>query len=212
MQELADGLDALPSGSSIGAAFESEKVRRDDLFFLAIARGAKTREELIESLRNKVPALRSNKTLADQIVDGCGGSLAGFVNCINEKHSFYESWAKRFALPPDQFETTYRPDIEELSKENPVVREFTPNLPRFRWAEAYSQTRRALLRAAVAVRLDGPTALSKYRDPYDQNSFSSGPMDGGFRLESLLKEGGVPLALSIVLSSEGQKQGPVNDK
>ena len=200
LNELASGLGALPSGFSLGTAFESEKVRRND--FLAIVQAAKTRDELIEQLLKKVPALQSNKGLAGEIVDGCGGSIKGFVNCVDQQQSFYAAWARRFALPPEQFEKTYKGEFEELARANPFVRQFTPDLSRFRWAEAYNQTRRALLQAAIAVRLDGPKALNQHPDPYNKTTFSYIPVDGGFRLESLLREGGIPISLSIVPNSE----------
>ena len=206
LNELASGLGALPSGSSLSAAFESEKVRRNE--FLGFVQGAKSRDELIEQLLKKVPVLQSNRELTGEIVDGCGGSVKGFVNCVDQQHSFYASWASRFALPAEQFEKTYQAEFEELARANPVIRQFTPALPHFRWAEAYNQTRRALLRAAIGVRLDGPKALNRYLDPYDQNPFSYIPFDGGFRLESRLSEGGIPISLSIAPNSEEQKASP----
>jgi hypothetical protein len=206
LNELASGLNALPSGSSLSTAFESEKVSRNAL--LAIAQPAKSRDELIERLLNKVPALQSNRGVAAEIVDGCGGSVKGFLHCVDQQQSFYTSWAPRFTLPPEQFEKTYKTEIEELSRANPVIRQFTPALPRFRWAEAYNQTRRALLHTAIAVRLDGPTALNQHRDPFDKNPFSYIPVDGGFRLESRLSEGGIPISLSIMPSSEERRANP----
>jgi len=206
LNELASGLGALPSGFDLGTAFESEKVRRND--FLAIAQAAKSRDELIEQLLNKVPVLRSNKELAGKIVDGCGGSVKGFVNCVEQQQSFYTSWAPRFALSPEQFEKAYKAEIEELARVNSVIRQFTPPLPRFRWAEAYNETRRALLHAAIVVRLDGPKGLNQHLDPFDQNPFSYIPIDGGFRLESRLTEGGIPISISIVPNSEERKASP----
>jgi hypothetical protein len=206
LNELASGLDALPSGSSISTAFESEKVSRND--FTAIVQGAKNRDELVERLMNKVPTLQSNRKLAGEIVDGCAGTARGFLDCVDQQQSFYSSWAPRFALPPEQFEKTYKAEIEDLSRSNPVIRVFTPALPRFRWAEAYCQTRRALLRAAIAVRLDGPAALSQHLDPYDKNPFAFIPVDSGFRLESRLSDGGASIALSLVPSAEGPKTNP----
>lgn len=206
LNELAIGIGALPSGSSLGTAFELEKLGRNDL--LAIAQVAKSRDELIEGLLNKVPVLQSNRRLAEEIVDGCGGSVKGFVNCLGKQQSFYASWAPRFTLPPEQFEKAYKSEIEEFARANPVIRQFTPSLPRFRWAEAYNQTRRALLQAAIAVRLDGSRALSQHLDPYDKNPFSYFLVDGGFRLESRLSEGGTPISLSIVPNSEERKANP----
>jgi hypothetical protein len=200
LNELAIGLDALPSGSTLGDAFEAEKVLRKDL--LPMAQGAKTRSELIERLRNGIPFLQSNEVLAAEIVDGCSGSVNGFVNCVNQQQSFYISWAPRFRLSPEQFETEYQVEIAELSKKNPLIRMLTPALQRFRWEEAYCQTRRALLHAAIAVRLHGTGALSRHLDPYDGIPFLYISVDGGFRLESLLKDNGVSLSLTIVPGTE----------
>ncbi len=206
LRELSNGLDSLPRGSNLGAALQSEKLGRND--FVAIIQTAKTRDDLIEQLLQNIPALQSNRGLAAQIVDGCGGSVKGFVNCVDQQHSFYESWAPRFTLPPEQFEKAYKVEFDELSNTNPVVRQFTPALPRFRWAEADEQTRRALLQTAIAVRLLGPEALNQHSDPYDKKPFAYTAVDGGFRLESRLTDGVIPISLSIVPSSEQQKAIP----
>jgi len=203
LQELTTGINALPSGSDIRIAFESEKLSRNDI--LAGLQGAKARDELIEGLLRNIPFLKSNRVLAAQIVDGCGGSVKGFTDCVDQQQSFYLSWALRFTLPPEQFEKAYKAEFDELSKANPVVRQFTPALPRFRWAEAYEETRRALFHTAIAVRLDGTKALSVCLDPYDQKPFTYTALDGGFRLESRLTDGGIPISLSIVPSAEDRK-------
>ena len=200
LHELTRGLNTLPSGSNLTSALETEKLSRNEL--LAIGQNTKTRDELIERVLHDVPALQSNRALAVKIVDGCGGSVKGFVNCVDQQHAFYVSWAPRFTLPPEEFEKAYKKEFDELSNANPVIQQFTPALPRFRWAEAYEQTRRALLRAAIAVRLDGPEALCRYIDPSDKKSFTYTPVDGGFRLESRLTEGGIPISLSVVPSIE----------
>lgn len=206
LKELAMSLDGLPAGSSLGDAFESEKVHRNDL--LPIAQRAKTRDELIEHLLSRIPFLQSNKELATEIVDGCGGSVKGFEKCVDQEQSFYAAWSSRFGSSPEQFEAEYKAEVEELSKTNPVIRLMTLALPRLRWAEAYSQTRRALLRAAIDVRLDGPRALNRHVDPYDGKQFSYTLVNDGFRLESRLKdEQGVPLSLGIGPSTEERGAG-----
>jgi len=206
LQELASSLNALPSGSNLSTAFESEKLSRNDL--LAVVQDAKSRDEVIEHLLHDIPALQSNRGLAAQIVDGCGGSVKGYVNCVDQQHSFYVSWAPRFRLPPEQFEKTFKIEFDELSKTNPVLRQFTPALPRIRWAEAYEQTRRALLHAAIAIQLEGPKVLNQQLDPYDKKPFTYTATDGGFRLESRLADGGIPISLSILLNSEERKAIP----
>jgi len=200
LQELAIRLDALPSGSNLGKALEDEKVASNGL--LVISDGAKSREQLTERLLAMAPYLGSNRALVAEIIDGCGSSITGFVKCIEQQESFCASWAKRFAVSPEQFEKEYASEWEPLSKSNPVIRVMTPNLPRFRWREAYEQTRRALLRAAIAVQIDGPRALDQNSDPYDGKPFSYKSNGQGFRLESHLKEGNKPLSISV--GGEGQ--------
>jgi hypothetical protein len=206
LQKLASGLNALPIGSNLSTAFESEKLSRNDL--LAVVQDATSRDGLIEHLLHDIPALQSNRELAAQIVDGCGGTVKGYMNCVDQQHSFYVSWAPRFELPPEQFEKTYKTEFDELSKTNPVVRQFTPALPRIRWTEAYEQTRRALLHAAIAVQLEGPKVLNQELDPYDKKPFTYTAVDGGFRLESRLVDGGIPVSLSILPNSDERKAIP----
>jgi len=195
LNQLTTGLDALPRGSNVSRAFETEKLQRNDL--LPLAEVANSREGLIEELLKRIPALQSNNALAVEIVDGCGGSVNGFATCVRQQESFYASWAPLFTLPPDQFESRYKSEIEVVSKTNAVIRVFTPNLPRFRWAEAYCETRRALLKVAINIRLNGPNALKQVLDPYDRTLFSYVPVEGGFQLKSHLNDGGTPISLVI---------------
>jgi len=207
LHELSSGLKALPRGSNLSTAFESEKLSRNNVL-LALVEGAKTRDELTEQLLHNIPALGSNRGLAAEIVDGCGGSVKGYVSCVDRQHSFYASWAPRFVLPPEEFEKAYKVEFDGLPKTNPVDRQFTPALWRFRWAEAYEQTRRALLHTAIAVQLEGPRVLNQHLDPYDQRPFTYTAVDGGFRLESRLADGGVPISLVILPNSEERKTIP----
>jgi hypothetical protein len=193
----------LPNGSDLKTALESEKLTRNDI--LDSVQDATTRDELIEGLLRHIPVLKSNRDLAAQIVDGCGGSVRGFTHCIDQQQSFYVSWASRFTLPPEEFEKAYKPEFDSLSKANPVVWQFTPALPRFRWTEAYEETRRALLHTAIAVRLDSPRAVSLSLDPYNRKPFTYIALGEGFRLESQLVEGGIPISLSIVPGAEDRK-------
>jgi hypothetical protein len=206
LRGLETAIDALPQGSDLKIAFAAEKLDRNDI--LASVQGATTRDELIEALLRTIPVLKSNRELTEQIVDGCGGSLKGFTHCVDQQQSFYLSWAPRFTLPPEEFEKAYKVEFASLSKTNPVVWQFTPALPSFRWAEAYAQTRRALLHTAIAVRLDGPKALNLSPDPYDRKPFTYIAFSEGFKLESRLVDSGIPISLSIVPSAEDQTSVP----
>lgn len=140
-----------------------------------------------------------------EIIDGCNGSVSGFVRCVEQQRSFSASWAARFALSPEQFEKEYKSELDPLTKANPIIRVMTPNLSRFRWTEAYTQTRRALLRTAIAVQAGGPRAVEQHSDPYDGKPFAYTPLTSGFRLESRLTETQEPISLTVVPDAAADK-------
>ncbi len=117
LRELAMRLDALPRGSTLSKALEDEEVSQNRL--LLIADGAKSRDELIERLLKMAPYLGSDRVLATEIIDGCNGSVSGFIKCVEQQRSFSASRAKRFTLSPEQFEKEYKPELEPLSKQTP---------------------------------------------------------------------------------------------
>jgi hypothetical protein len=197
LEQLKRGLGALPPGLSAASAFEAEKLRRNELE--PIAQAAGSREDLLEGLLKGVPALRSNRKLAAEIVDGCGGTVAGFKRCVRQRQSFYAKWAPQFSLPAAEFEKTYSAEFGTASKMNPVIRMFTPPLSRLRWVEADRETRRALLRAAIAVRLRGESALKEIRDPYDGESFAYLALKDGFEVKSRLTDRGAPITLTVTM-------------
>jgi hypothetical protein len=120
------------------------------------------------------------------------------MNCIEKQRAFYEKWIGNFGLPPETFQQRYDPDYARASIGNPILERFTPMLSRFRWAEAYNNTRRALLHAAVAVQRGGAKELPRYPDPSDGRPFSYTQLANDFALESALKENGKPISLSVV--------------
>jgi hypothetical protein len=195
LETLESGLAALPQGSTMQNAIAAEKVKRNDL--VGIIGDAHTRDELISHMA-EIPYLAKDRAKAQEVVDGCGGSLAGVMSCIDKQSAFYEKWTANFGLPPETFQQQYDPDYAKASIGNPILERFTPMLSRFRWAEAYNDTRRALLHAAVAVQQGGTKELSRYPDPSNGRPFSYTQLANGFVLESALKENGRPISLSVV--------------
>lgn len=195
LDELARDWNALPPGWDLGTAFAAEKNGRNE--FSVIARDARNRDEILEAMLKDIPTLNSDRKEAAAIVDACGGTVDGFRRCVAEQKSFYEPWAGRFKLSPVEFEKVYVQEIDLMGKSNPLIRQFTPNLPRFRWTEAYQQTRRALLQAAIDVQRNGPASLHARPDPYDGKPFAYAATIGGFRLSSQLAENGTPLSLTV---------------
>jgi hypothetical protein len=201
LEALESGLARLPRSSTMQAAITAEKLKRDDL--AGIIGNARTRDELISRMAAGIPALGNDRSKAETLVDGCGGSRAGVMDCIAKQRAFFQKWVADFGLPPENYEQQYDPAYAQASVGNPILGEFTPKLSRFRWAEAYNNTRRALLQAAVAVQRGGPQELSRYLDPFDRKPFHYTRVANGFILESALKENGKPL--SIPVTSEATK-------
>lgn len=195
LAELESGLSGLPPGSSMRSAVEAEKLQRNELS--NIIGNARTRDGLITRMVAGIPALARDRSKAQALLDGCGGSFTGVMDCIEKQRAFYKKWTASFGLPPEKFQQEYDPDYARASNGNPILRDFTPMLSRFRWAEAYNDTRRVLLQAAIAVQRGGVKELSRYPDPSNGQSFSYMPTENGFVLESSLKENGNPISVSV---------------
>jgi hypothetical protein len=194
LRRVAARLEALPPGASLADALLShEKISRGTL--TRSVRAARGRGDLITRL-TALPMLGSG---AADFLDSCGGTADGIVRRVEELRSRYAGWARRFALPPEQFEKEYAAEATELAKKNPVFRLLTPSVARIRWTAAYRQTQRALLRAAIAAQQSGAEVLNRYPDPYDGQRFEYLRTEGGFRLQSRLKQNGKPLVISIGL-------------
>jgi hypothetical protein len=188
LETLESGLAGLPQGSSMQNAIAAEKLKRNDL--VEIIGNAHTHDELTSRMAAGTPSLANDRAKAQELVDGCGGSLAGVMNCIDRQRVFYEKWMANFGLPPETFQQRYDPDYARASIGNPILERFTPMLSRFRWAEAYNNTRRALLRAAVAVQRGGAKELSRYPDPSNGRPFSYTQLANGFVLQSARRKMG----------------------
>lgn len=200
VDDLQSHLSKLPHGATMESALESEKLGRNDL--LDAIRGATTRDEVVDHLMRGVPTLQGKRRAAEQIVDGCGGSVAGITDCIQNQSDFYKKWSSQFNLSPEQFQRLYETDFAHKSARNPVLARFTPSLSRLRWAEAYNKTERALVRAAVAVERSGANELLRFPDPADGRPFAYSQLSNGFRLESRLRQDGQPLSISVLRSGQ----------
>lgn len=195
LDSLAEGARRIPLGMKMQSAIAREKLDRSDL--ADVVAGAHSREDAIKSLTAGVPILGANENKAAEIIDGCGGSVESLRICIRKQSGFYTDWNSRWSEPPAQFEAEYNNAFLTASRDNPIIAKFTPSLSRLRWAEAYSQTRWMLLRAAIALERDGATALSAFLDPSTGAPFTYYRQEGGFRLESQVKDNGMLLSINV---------------
>src|SRR5436190_16580431 len=81
---------------------------------------------------------------------------------------------------------------------NPVFKIFFPALVNVRRAQARTDVRRALLSAALAVRVDGRDTLKNHPDPVAGGSFEYVAFEGGFELQSkLMGRDDKPVTLTV---------------
>ncbi len=192
LRRLAARFESMPSGANLADVLLShERISREIL--IGEVRLASGRQELLKRLA----ALPGLKTGAAEFLDACGGTGDGIVRKVEQLRTRYLVWAKRFRLPPEHFEETYKAEAAKLSKTNPVFHLLTPSISRVRWAEAYRQTKRALLQAAIAVQRDGIKGLGRHLDPYDGHPFQYIGTQSGFRLQSRLKQSDKALIISV---------------
>jgi hypothetical protein len=191
-------LAALPPFGGQAAALRTCEEETLD-WFVREVKMAKDEEALLAFLRPLFKVAdegRDSPEKATAFLKECGGTAAGVLRYAAQTRPYYESLAKKLDLPPEQFEKEFEREAKRQAG-NPVFKLFFPALPQCRWAEARADVRRALLSAAVAVRLDGEGALKKHPDPVGGGPFEYVPFEGGFELRSKWKRDPKPLTLTV---------------
>jgi len=110
---------------------------------------------------------------------------------------YYQEIAAAGELPPDRFAAK----VDELSKAqsaNPWVGIIAPQFKKMRELTAASETKRALLDAAILIVRDGEQAVAKTADPFGQGPFTYRQGPGkGFELEGKLRYRDQPVRLVV---------------
>jgi hypothetical protein len=185
IKALRKRLDALPPGGTAAAALPYE----EKSFFEWIIRQfkeAKDKESLLDLLsRFHEKSPEKGKAFLEE----CGGTLDGLLKAADQTRQTYARLAKEVKLPLEEFAAAWEREQKRMQAE-PVTRLVFPgivSLERVRLAQLRADLRRALLSAALAVRLDGEGALKDHPDPAAGGSFEYVPFEGGFELRSKWK-------------------------
>ena len=201
VQGLKTRLDALPPFASQATALRTcEKETLD--WFIREVKAAKDEERLLALLgfvgvsEGKEGGKRDVRGAARAFLRECGGTKEGVLKYAEEARPSYDRLAKKLELPPEQFDKEFEREAKKQAG-NPVFKVFFPALPKCRQSQARADARRALLSAALAVRLDGPDALKKHPDPVGGGPFEYVPFEGGFELRSKFKVEDKPLSLTV---------------
>jgi hypothetical protein len=127
----------------------------------------------------------------------CGGTAEGVLKCAEETRRGSALLTRKLDLPPDQVGKEFEREERKLAG-NPVFKLFAPILHNVLVRQAQADIRRALLSAALAVRLDGKGALKRHPDPVVGGPFDYVTFEGGFELRSQWKlDPPGPLVLTV---------------
>jgi hypothetical protein len=190
VKDLKSRLDTLPPGGSAAAATERMEESLLD-WIMGEVQEANDKESLLAFLSQlagfKSDAPEKNRAKGRALLEECGGTAAGVLKSAEELRRAAKPLAQTLDLPPDQVEKGFEREAMKLAS-NPVFKVFAPVLQNIRERQARAAVRRALLAAALAVRLDGRDALKDHADPVLGGPFEYVPFSGGFELRSKLKE------------------------
>ena len=199
IQDLKTRVDALPPfGTEATALMACEK---ETLYwFIRKVKETKDKESLLKFLGwvgISEEKDRDTGNTAAEFLKECGGTADGVTNFAVEALPSYDKLAKCLDLPLNEFEKEFeRESIRQAS--NPVYKVFFPSLARARQSGVRADVRRALFLAALAVQLDGQSAMKDYLDPFGGGRFEYAPFKGGFELHSKLKgQDDKPVTLTV---------------
>ena len=199
IKDLKTRVDALPPfGTEATALMACEK---ETLYwFIRKVKETKDKEGLLKFLGwvgISEEKDRDTGNTAAEFLKECGGTADGVTNFAVEALPSYDKLAKCLDLPLNEFEKEFeRESIRQAS--NPVYKVFFPSLARARQSGVRADVRRALFLAALAVQLDGQSAMKDYLDPFGGGRFEFAPFKGGFELHSKLKgQDDKPVTLTV---------------
>lgn len=172
-------LAALPPAPTLRETVLSEKKAVLVWFRTAVAAAEKDRQ--LELLREWA----GNEDLPRAVLDDTGGTKEGYERVLAAMGPFFDELAAFEPKSGPQFEAVLQDFNNRIEKAPPPTYACLHPLARAWSLYAADQMRRAMLRAAIAVVLNGPDALKTIKDPIDGDPFDYEALpDGGFRLTS----------------------------
>jgi hypothetical protein len=192
-EQLPTRLDRLPPGGTLAACVKTEERAGLD-WFLAQVKATKDREALLNLF---VIFHDKDRAKAEKLLEACGGTADGVVKQAEALRPIYHEFARKMSLPPEQFDREWNEAAQKM-KGNPIFQFLAPALGKCRQADARLQTRRALMKAALAVLRDGPDVLKNHPDPFGDGPFAYDGFEGGFVLRAKMKlPDGKPMTLTV---------------
>ena len=186
LRSLAKRLDGLPQGGSQASALPLEE-RSFEISLVRPMKQVKDKEGLVNLLSQIVVSegnAETSRDRASKLLDECGGTAEGVLAHVAALHESYAKMTQMAAMPLDRCVEAWERE-KQAQASNAVFNVFAGLVPMIRWRQLQAETRMALLRAAMAVQLEGARALGNRSDPINNEPFVQVPfIDGGFELRT----------------------------
>jgi hypothetical protein len=214
LQQLIEGLDALPARGTVSGSIETEKLFFHDrlvqkvIEIKAESAGDETKaiaaiHKLVVGVEGGDEADKANRPdVWTRVLTASGGTSDGFLNLLNRQSQYKERFAAIAALPYSEFESQYATLTNEVGKStDPFL--FLPALEKARAREFRIDATLAMVRAAVEYKLHSEAGFQAVNDPCGQGPFSFerfafNRVDRGFKLSSGFNMGGNKAVLIFV--------------
>ncbi len=214
LQQILNGIDAAPAGSSVAEAITREKVvfldwtlqKILDLQKQSPGDDAKVMEGIRRLVTNIEDPDRTN--VWSELNQAAGGTSEGIIKLLNAREEAYQQLAPLLGAPYAEYKEKLPQVTAELERSgNPLLRLGIPAFFKSRTREFRIQVTRAMVRAALAYRLYGQAGLEKVTDPCGQGPFGFerfifAGKDRGFLLRSAYEDNGKP-EVFIFVETEG---------
>jgi hypothetical protein len=141
--------------------------------------------------------------MVDDLLEDCGHTTAGLVGCLQQLDAFYDQVRKIAGSTPPALEGEITAMQQRVaSHPNHLPQMLIPDVGKARKSELRAVTHSVMLRAAVALCLEGQAGFQKVRDPFGTGPFTLRPLasqsgQAGFELDSELGRSWTNMALSF---------------
>ncbi len=214
VQRLAEGIKELPAHLSVKNAMPVErdgfltwyKTKIQSFIDNPGEKGATalSRQLLVETL-DSPEEQPGHKEVPDEVMREAGGTAEGLLAYLDGVEKWYDEIDAIFALPIRDIPGKLDEFTAKLNKEGSILaKEILPAIGKAQKKEFWTQTRLAMLNAAIAYRLHGKTAFDAVPEPVTDGNFELIPTVSGFDVRSKLssefgpeKEKGKPVTLSF---------------
>jgi hypothetical protein len=212
LKQLVEGFDAAPAPHTIAASVPSERALGD--WFLR-----KTQElqnahpnedaKVMAEIEKMILGWTSDTNFWKEIVAASGGTSQGIIKLSHEADPLVQRHAEIMALPEPEYEIQSKQFFADcLKSKNPFLIKSASGWQRIRPKEFKAQAQQAMLRAAVAYRINGESGLKSVMDPFGNapfafRRFTFKGVDRGFELKSAYAGADAPFTMIFV-----EKPGP----